>query len=219
MNYKAFIFDLDGTLINNMQVHLPVWEQIVAKYGGHLKGEALLKELYGENEKVLQRIFGDGHFSERELMRIGKEKEALYRQQYASQFTEVNGASDFIMNAWKNGILLAMGTAAIVENIDFTFQHLPLKHYFSAIVGRYDVINSKPHPETFLKAAEQLGVKPSECLVFEDTPKGVECAVNAGMDAIVITTSHSEDDFKTFKNILSFVPDFTALSSVEFIRK
>ena len=72
-----------------------------------------------------------------------------------------------------------------------------------------DVVFSKPHPETFLKAAQLLNVEPTECLVFEDVPKGVEAAQNAGMNAVVLTTTHQTEEFKTFQNVLHFANDFT----------
>ena len=88
---------------------------------------------------------------------------------------------------------------------------LKIRHYFNAIVSADDVILSKPHPETFLKAAQKLNVAPSDCLVFEDTPKGVECAENAGMKAIVLTTTHEQSEFKRYGNILRFVKNYTEL--------
>jgi hypothetical protein len=71
------------------------------------------------------------------------------------------------------------------------------------------VAHSKPDPETFLKAARLLEVPPAECLVFEDAPKGVEAAANAGMPAVVLTTMHRKEDFAPYNNIVAFVKDYT----------
>ena len=67
---------------------------------------------------------------------------------------------------------------------------------------------SKPHPETYIKCADQLGVSPATCIVFEDTPKGVESALSAGMKVMVMNTMHETEEFSAYKNIISFSNDF-----------
>ena len=106
------------------------------------------------------------------------------------------------------GVPMAIGSAAIPFNIDFVLDNLGIRHFFSAIVSADDVLQSKPHPETFLKAAGLLNVAPQDCLVFEDVPKGVESAQNAGMRAIVLTTTHQPAAFAHLNNVLHFTPDF-----------
>jgi len=104
---------------------------------------------------------------------------------------------------------MAIGSAAIPFNIDFVLDNLNIRHYFKAIVSADDVLLSKPHPETFLKAAALLNTNPADCTVFEDVPKGAEAAANAGMNAIVITTTHEAHEFEKLSNILHFAADFT----------
>ena len=86
--------------------------------------------------------------------------------------------------------------------------NLNIRRYFRAIVSADDVTHSKPHPETFLKSAALLQVAPADCLVFEDVPKGVEAAQNAGMNAVVMTTTHQPDEFESLPNVLHFAHDF-----------
>ena len=100
-----------------------------------------------------------------------------------------------------NGIRMAIGSAAPLFNIDFVLDNLNIRHYFQAVVGGEDVLESKPHPEVFLKAAKLLNASPTNCIVFEDAPKGVEAAANAGMQSIVITTIHSQEEFARYTNI------------------
>ncbi len=214
---KAFIFDMDGTMVDNMHYHLPAWEQLVKELGGSLHGDALMKELYGKNELVIERIFGVGKFSVEEAYKQGERKEELYREIYAAHLKEVNGLTAFLEEAQTAAIKIALGTAATKENIDFVLDGLPLRKYFEVIVGRADVVNSKPDPETFLKAADLLQTNPANCLVFEDVPKGVECAASAGMQCIVLTTTHQPHEFAGFTNILQFVPDFTYLATKDFL--
>ena len=116
---------------------------------------------------------------------------------------------EFLEKTYPAGIPMAIGSAAIQFNIDFVLDNLNIRHYFKAIVSAEDVEFSKPHPETFLKAAQLLNVEPTEWLVFEDVPKGVEAAQNAGMNAVVLTTTHQADEFKAFENVLHYANDFT----------
>jgi beta-phosphoglucomutase len=71
----------------------------------------------------------------------------------------------------------------------------------------------KPHPETYLKAAALLGHDAACCTVFEDVPKGVEAAANAGMQTVVLTTTHPPEDFKQFGNIITFIANYTELNN------
>jgi beta-phosphoglucomutase len=96
---------------------------------------------------------------------------------------------------------MGIGLAAPPFNVDFVLDNLKIRDYFKAVVSGVDVDESKPHPEVFLKAARGLGVKPSSCIVFEDAPKGVEAAANAGIDCVVVTTMHNDDEFTAFDNV------------------
>ena len=86
-----------------------------------------------------------------------------------------------------------------------------IRNYFSSIVSADDVKKSKPDPETYLKCADELQVRPQDCIVFEDSPKGVEAAANANMKAVVITTMSKESEFRHFNNILTFISNYNKL--------
>jgi beta-phosphoglucomutase len=209
--HKAIIFDMDGTMINNMAYHLLAWERMAAELGSPLRGEALMAQLYGSNRGVVERVFGRGRFSDAEIQQIGDTKEAYYRELYYPHIRLIDGLDAFLAHNQARGIPMALGTASNMPNIDLTLDALQIRHYFGAVVSADDVKNGKPDPETYLKAAAQLGCAPADCLVFEDVPKGVEAAANAGMQAIVLTTTHQPQDFTQFDNILRFVPDYREL--------
>lgn len=207
---KAFILDLNGTMIDDMRFHAKAWYEIINnKLHGNLTLEEVEKQMYGKNEEVLQRVFGNKRFSLSEMKKLSVEKEKIYQKEYAPHLGLIKGLENFLEKARQHNILLAIGTAAIKFNIDFVLDRLHLRDYFSAIVGADDVKESKPNPETFTKAAQLLRVSAKDCIVFEDAPKGVEAAQNAGMRTIVITTMHSKEEFKAYKNILAFIKDYT----------
>jgi HAD superfamily hydrolase (TIGR01509 family) len=207
---KAFILDLNGTMIDDMQYHAKAWYEILNDelQAGLSMGE-VKKQMYGKNEEVLQRIFGKNYFTDDEMKALSLEKERRYQKIYAAYLELVKGLPEFLEQCKKHNILLAIGTAAIPFNIDFTLDRLHIRHYFSTIVGADDVTASKPDPETFTKAAQLLRVKANNCIVFEDAPKGVEAAMNAGMQSVVITTMHAEKEFTQYNNILFFIKDYT----------
>lgn len=205
--YKGFLFDLNGTMINDMSYHIGAWHRILNGLGAGISLERMKEECYGKNEELLERIF-PGRFSMEEKTRMGFEKEKEYQEAFRPCLKEIEGLARFIRAAHEAGTRLAIGSAAIRFNIDFVVDGLQLRPFFDAIVSAEDVRNSKPHPETFLKCADGLSVHPSDCLVFEDAPKGVEAAEKAGMDAVVITTEHAASEFEPFANVVFFIDDY-----------
>jgi uncharacterized protein YjfI (DUF2170 family) len=95
----------------------------------------------------------------------------------------------------------------------YKFEGITLRMHHSSIdiVTKNDVVKSKPHPETFLKCATLLALDQKDCLVFEDTPKGVECAMHAGIKAVVILGEHQKEEFDQFTNVIHFANDYTQL--------
>lgn len=206
---KAFVFDLNGTMIDDMAYHTEAWYDILnndLKAGLNL--QQVKREMYGKNEEVLIRVFGENHLSTEQMASISIEKEKRYQKAYKPNLQLIPGLSDFLQRSYEKGILMAIGSAAIPFNIDFVVDNLNIRHYFKAIVSADDVQTSKPHPETYLKAAESLKVNPDNCIVFEDAPKGVECAFNAKMEAVVLTTTHERSEFEHYSNIKFFVSDY-----------
>lgn len=211
MKTKAFLFDLDGTLIDTMPWHFKTWQLVVKEMGSHLQGDALMNELYGNGAELMNRLIPGRTFSEEEAREIVDAKEERYRQLYGKQITVLEGAREFLNEAQKQNIPMGIGTASNQANIDFALDQLGLHDYFNAIVGADDVQLSKPHPETWLKLAEALQTPPEHCIVFEDAPKGVEAAQKAGMKAIAITGHYSANDFGEYDNILKIVPSLNVL--------
>ncbi|MCC3153164.1 HAD family phosphatase [Hymenobacter sp. BT770] len=207
---KAFIFDLNGTMIHDMEYHTRAWQYLFNNdLGGQFTWDEVKPQMYGKNQEVLVRMFGPDRFSAAEMDRLSLEKERRYQQEFLPHLQLLPGLPEFLESAHQRGIPMAIGSAAIPFNIDFVLDNLNIRHYFQTIVSADDVVLSKPNPETFLKAAAQLGVEPAGCIVFEDVPKGAEAAHNAGMQAVVLTTTHEEAEFAHLPNVLHFAPDFT----------
>jgi beta-phosphoglucomutase len=208
---KAFIFDLNGTMIDDMSYHTSAWEDILNKdLGGNFSYEQVKQNMYGKNSEVLVRMFGENHFSDEQMTALSIEKERRYQSAFLPKLQLLPGLSEFLETAYLKNIPMAIASAAIPFNIDFVLDNLNIRKYFSAIVSADDVKVSKPHPETFLKAAELLGVPSAQCVVFEDAPKGAEAAANAQMQCVVLTTTHQTEEFSYLSNILNFSSDYTS---------
>jgi beta-phosphoglucomutase len=210
LHSKAFIFDLNGTMIDDMAYHIQAWHQILDHLGASLSYEEVKAQCYGKNDELLDRIF-PGRFSANEKENISLEKERRYQQEFRPRMKLIQGLDRLLKTTHSNNIKMAIGSAAIRFNIDFVLDGLNIRNYFSSIVSADDVTKSKPHPETYLKCADELQVRPEDCIVFEDAPKGVEAAANANMKAVVITTMSNESEFSQFNNILTFISDYSKL--------
>jgi beta-phosphoglucomutase len=208
---KAFLFDLNGTMIDDMPYHIKAWHKILNDFGANLTEDETKQQCYGKNDELLERVF-PARFSQAEKNNITIKKEAAYQQTYLPHLKLIDGLAKFLEEAKKQNIKIAIGSAAIMYNIDFVLDNLNIRHYFDAIISADDVTFSKPHAETYIKCAAALSVQSYECIVFEDVPKGVESAANADMLSVVIEgTQHLKEEFNIFKNIISFVKDYTTL--------
>lgn len=206
---RAFLFDLNGTMINDMEFHTLAWHAVMnEELGANLDYETVKKEMYGKNHEVLERVFGKNKFSDEEVKKLSFNKEKRYQEGYFPHLALIDGLADFLNRARDENIQMAIGSAAIPFNIDFVVDGLNIRDYLMAIVSADDVAISKPNPETFLKAAAAIQIQPEDCLVFEDAPKGVESALLAGMKCIVLTTTHTPEEFKDYSNILTFISDY-----------
>jgi beta-phosphoglucomutase family hydrolase len=213
-NVKGFLFDLNGTMVNDMPYHINAWHKEIIKLGGDLTLDEMKHQCYGKNDELLERIF-PGRFTMEEKIKLGNDKEALYRIEFRPHLKLIEGLDNFLALAAKAQIKMAIGSAAITENINFVIDNMNIRPYFDAIVSANNVKKSKPDPETFLKCAQMLDLAPSDCIVFEDTPKGVECALNAGMKAVVILGEHEQKEFLNYKNVICFAEDYSNFFKIE----
>ncbi len=216
-NNSAFIFDLNGTMIDDMQYHITAWHRIVNELGANISWQQMKAECYGKNEEVVERIL-PGRFSLEERRQMGLEKEAQYQKEFKPHLKLIDGLDKFLAAAQQQQIKMAIGSAAIMFNIDFVLDGLNIRHYFDAVISADNVTKSKPDAETFLKCAAGLNVLPQDCIVFEDAPKGVEAAANAGMRCAVLTTMHQQHEFEVYKNIVCFAADYTSPNMLQLLK-
>lgn len=207
---KAFLFDLNGTMVDDMQYHVVAWHDILNNLGAGLSMERVTEECYGKNDELLERIF-PGRFTAEEITSMSFAKEEAYQSAFRPHLKLIDGLPEYLESAKRQSIRMAIGSAAILYNINFVIDNLHIRHYFDTIVSAEDVAISKPHPETYLKCALALDTVAANCLVFEDSPKGVESAQNAGMQSVVILGMHKATDFLSYNNVVYFGKDYVGM--------
>lgn len=204
---------MDGTMVDNMMTHHRGWQMTLRHYGLDMTLEEVIATCHGKNVEIIERLF-PGRFTLAEREQISFEKESWYRSIFLPELKLVAGLPEFLEAAHIAGIPMGIGTAAPKANLDFVLDNLNIRRYFKTVLHADDVDKGKPAPDVFFKAAANLGVEPGACLVFEDSPTGARTALNAGMKAIILTTTHHADEFADIPSVVRCVPDFDALGDM-----
>ena len=181
---KGLIFDIDGTICDTMPVHYIAWRQTAAEQGIEFTPE-LFVEVTGipalQTSQYLKAKF-DVDFDAIEFTRI-KEERFEQNMHKAKPIEPVIK----IIRENKGKLPMACGTGGSQYLAWKTLEISGVKDCFQHVVAAEDVINHKPFPDTFLKAAELIGVQPSDCEVFEDGQLGLQAATSAGMMSVDVT--------------------------------
>lgn len=209
---RALIFDMDGTIVDNMDFHTQAWIAFFARRGKTIEPDAFFRDTAGRQGKEILRHYIGEDLNDDELATLNHEKEGLYRELYGPHRRTIPGFDAFIEAGAARGWKLAVATSASPGSARFILDEMDLRPRFDAVVvGTVDVPRGKPHPDVFLKAADRCETMPAQCIVFEDAPLGVEAARRAGMRAVVLTTTLPAEAFAEFDNVVAIVNDFTQL--------
>ncbi len=187
------IFDLDGTLIDSYEAHFKAWIKVAADIG-HTLTEAQFAASFGrKNEPIIAELHefaGRTVPDEAAVEVIAEHKETLYRGHVgAGLFPAMAGAAALIDGLKAAGWGVAIGSSAPRINVEFALDRFePLGVTFDAVVCGCDVTRGKPEPDVFLHAADQLGLAPEDCIVFEDAAPGIEAGRRAGMVTVGIAS-------------------------------
>jgi beta-phosphoglucomutase family hydrolase len=175
---KALIFDLDGTIANTMPNHFKSWRKAVVPYGIDFNA-MLFMQLTGMPRTAtiekLNEMFGTKMIPDI----VGKVKEDHFKT--LVNLTEEIGVVTDVIRKYHTILPMSIGTGSTKNGAKKTLEVIGFENYFDIIITADDIINHKPHPETFLKCAELMGVKPQDCVVFEDGILGMNAAQEAGM--------------------------------------
>ena len=209
-NATGFIFDMDGTLVDNMPYHVRSWQQLLAELGVKMTGQEIERRNQGILPEVIKKMLGN-QLSDGEVVAIGDRKEELYREIYRPHLQLLDGCQAFLEQANLLRVPMAVATMANRVNVAFVLDGLGIRDYFEIVIGEEDVRQGKPSPEAFLLAAQGLQLPPENCIVFEDSLSGEEAAQRAGMKVVFLSTSLNASSFTANPSILLITEDYENL--------
>jgi beta-phosphoglucomutase len=188
----AFIFDMDGVIVDSNPTHKIALKQFCKEHGYNLSEKDLREKIYGRtNRDWLLNLFGD--LDEETIRRYAEEKEALFRRLY-TDIEPLSGLISFLNKIDELSISRAIATSAPRANVDFTLEKTNTERYFNTILDDSFVTEGKPNPQIYLKSAAALGFDPAKCVVFEDSLSGVKAGKNAGCKVVGLTTTHTAEE-------------------------
>ncbi len=209
---RAVLFDLDGTLVDNMAWHVEAWIEAAAALGHAITAARVMRDFAGRrNEEIFPMLLGRPVPPD-ELARLAEEKEARYRAVYAPHLRPASGAAALLDELASAGVVCGIASAAPRDNRELVLRGLGWAERFAAVVGAEQVRRGKPAPDLFLAGAAALGVDPAAVLVFEDAALGVEAARAAGMTVCGLTTGEPADVLLR-AGAIAVAPDFVSLPS------
>ena len=190
-DWKGIIFDLDGVLLSTDHFHYLAWKSLADRLGipFNEKKNDLLRGV--SRMDSLEIILGErsDEFSPEEKLAFATEKNLNYRsylQTLTPEFVSPE-VPETLQKLRKSGLRLAVGSSS--KNTPLILEKTDLRKYFDAVSDGNNITRSKPDPEVFLKAAQFIGLDPSECVVVEDADSGIEAAKRGGFYAISIGDS------------------------------
>ncbi len=181
---KGLIFDIDGTICDTMPVHFIAWRQTAAEHGIEFTPENFVEVIgvpaFQTSQFIKAKFKADFDEMEFTLMKEERYEQNMHKAKPIEPVVK-------IIRENKGKLPMACGTGGSQYLAWKTLEIAGVKDCFEHVVAAEDVINHKPFPDTFLKAAELIGVLPSDCEVFEDGQLGLQAAERAGMMSVDVT--------------------------------
>ncbi len=214
MTKKAFIFDLDGVIVDTAKFHYLAWKELANELGFEFTEEQN-EDLKGVSRVASLEILlniGKVQLSNERKEELLKEKNEQYLGYIAKMGQDeiLPGIKEILQYLKENEIPFSLGSAS--KNARLILRILGLYDLFDAIVDGNDVSSAKPDPEVFLIAAKKLNKDPHDCIVIEDAQAGIQAANNARMMSIGIGN-------KKILNEASFVLNNTSELTVDFVKE
>lgn len=190
------MFDLDGTLADNMHLHARAFQIFVERHGLPPLTGAMRRRIDGKRNAEIMPILFDRPLTADDVAALAREKEALYRDLSQGALQPIRGLTTLLARLAAHGIPAGVATSAPRENVSHTLAELGLAGRFAAVALSDEVARGKPYPDVYLRAADDLRVPPGDCLAFEDAPVGVAAAVAAGMRCLALSSTFPAETFR-----------------------
>jgi len=209
INKVAFLFDLDGVIIDTEPQYDVFWKKTAEKYQLGIENfEDVIKGV--TNHQILSNYFS--HFPESTRQEVCLANQA---HELEMEMITIPGALEFLEATKAAGIPMGLVTSSDDCKIEYVFSQLPIQQYFDTIVSADRITYGKPDPMCYLLAAQDLGATPENCYVFEDSFNGIKSGNAAGMKVIGLSTTNSADSIA--KDCIKVVSDFCGFSVKDLV--
>ena len=214
---KGVIFDMDGVLVDNRDVHIEAFGIFCNRYGVADWREKMTGVFGMGNDDIMRAVMPAEVVAEKGTTALGLEKEAIYREIYAATIEPVRGLREMLEALCAAGVRCAVGSSGCAENVQFVLDRCGIGHCFAERISGDIVTRCKPDPEIYLTAAARLGLPAGECVVFEDAKAGIEAARRAGMKVIALATTLTRETLLAETDADLVIDDYTQITAGEII--
>ncbi|MEC3880390.1 HAD family hydrolase [Parapedobacter sp. 10938] len=188
-NWKAVLFDLDGTLIDSEWFYYKAWRKALEHYGFALGSDMWLHELAGKTDsQALEYLHSNYGFTVDKAAFNDRTRAIIAELHEVETVSLMPGATDLINFLHQRELIMAVVTSSKREVANYHLERNDLRHFFSTVVSRTDVHQPKPNPEPYLRCVAQLGLEHEDCLVMEDSVTGATAAKAAGLTCFGVQT-------------------------------
>lgn len=212
------LLDVDGTMVDNHPFHRKAWIELGRRHGLPIDEEYYRQHIHSRDNTVIMIRMREQFTNPALPDSLADEKEAIYRELYRGQVTEIPGLTRLIEELTTLGAGLAVASNAPLENVELVLEGLGLQDCFTAIITPAPDLPGKPRPDLFLRAADRLGLPPERCVVFEDSYSGFLAAEAAGMPCVAITHGMSPVSAPYLSRTAVQVRDFTEITGAQVAR-
>ena len=214
MSEMAIIFDLDGVIIDSEPLHKRAWKAVFEGEGVFLTDEEMAESIGTTDHSLLKKIIRKNNL-EPDFGRWYEKKRKEYNALLRNNLKVFPGVTSLVQKLGKKHSL-ALASSAWLKNIKFVLNKLELSKYFKVVIGREDVKNHKPNPDTYLLTAEKLGLPCHKCVVIEDSLAGLRAAKIAGMKCIAVSNSFPPSRLREADLVVNSLED---KAIIEFIKE
>ena len=212
----GIIFDFNGTLFFDSDKHIKAWKKFSTEIRSYpFSDDEILKYVFGHTNRAILEYLVQKEITREQLNDYATRKEHYYRQSCLldpASLKLVDGAIELFKFLDKNKIKKNIATASEITNVEFFNEQFGLDRWFDIDKIVFDdwEIAGKPAPDMFLKAAENIGANPSNCIVFEDSVTGIAAAKNAGIGKVIIIDPNAlNSKFHNHPDVDQVIPNFT----------
>jgi len=199
---------MDGVIADTAQYHLKGWQIVFRKRGANYTEEDFRRNTGKRSDTIIKSVLGR-KIEQGEIMAIIREKDETFRQLMGQNIRPLPGVLKLITSLKEHGFKIAIASSAPIKNIRLITQSLKIHKHFDAIISGWEVTKGKPDPQTFLLAAEKLGVEAKDCIVIEDAISGVTASKRADMRCIAVTNTTSRAELREADLIIDTLEEIT----------